>query len=124
MCRGAATAAVTAKTEQEQEQEQEQEEGQTRDPMTIDCVDDGGNTNTDTDDGAVTPASLEEIEKDKLNESIQNDVITPNMKKVPKNNNSADGNLTSIGNKNRVKPNRSRCCANALSVYIALDTRI
>ena len=53
---GAATAAVTAKTEQEQEQEQEQEEGQTRDPMTIDCVDDGGNINTDTDDGVVTPA--------------------------------------------------------------------
>ena len=112
---------VTAKTEQEQEQEQEQEEGQTRDPMTIDCVDDGGNINTDTDDGAVTLLPGRN-RKGELNESIQNDVIT-NMKKVPKNNNSADGNLTSIGNKNRVKPNRSRCCANALSVYIALDMK-
>ena len=114
---GAATAAVTAKTEQEQEQEQEQEEGQTRDPMTIDCVDDGGNINTDTDDGAVTPASAEEIEKDELNESIQNDVITPNMKKVPKNNNSADGNLTSIGNK---KPRQTKSLSLLCERFIGL----
>ncbi len=114
---GAATAAVTAKTEQEQEQEQEQEEGQTRDPMTIDCVDDGGNINTDTDDGAVTPASAEEIEKDELNESIQNDVITPNMKKVPKNNNNTDGNLTSIGNK---KPRQTKSLSLLCERFIGL----
>ena len=123
---GAATATVTAKTEQEQEQEQEQEEGQTRDPMTIDCVDDAGNINTDTDDGAVTPASAEEIpssseveiEKDELNESIQNDVKTPKMKKVPKNDNSIDGNLTSIGNKkSRQTKSLSLLCERFIGLY-------
>ena len=123
---GAATATVTAKTEQEQEKEQEQEEGQTRDPMTIDCVDDAGNINTDTDDGAVTPASAEEIpssseveiEKDELNESIQNDVKTPKMKKVPKNDNSIDGNLTSIGNKkSRQTKSLSLLCERFIGLY-------
>ena len=123
---GAATAAVTAKTEQEQEQEQEQEERQPMDPMTIDCVDDAGNNNTDTDDGAVTPASAEEIpssseveiEKDELNESIQNDVKTPKMKKVPKNDNSIDGNLTSIGNKkSRQTKSLSLLCERFIGLY-------
>ena len=123
---GAATAAVTAKTEQEQEQEQEQEERQPMDPMTIDCVDDAGNNNTDTDDGAVTPASAEEIpssseveiEKDELNESIQNDVKTPKMKKVPKNDNIIDGNLTSIGNKkSRQTKSLSLLCERFIGLY-------
>ena len=60
----------------------------------------------------------EEIEKDELNESIQNDVKTPKMKKVSKNDNSIDGNLTSIGNKkSRQNKSLSLLCERFIGLY-------